>query len=157
VFSAFSSDDESLRLIGSKAFTHGEVEAVNVVKRGDTSHLYIQFKGLNNPIRIQMINHITDALTYVNSNRPFNNSSITNGEVESITIRGGIPFLNVKVEGQTQPVQVDFLAYIAQRTGREVETAPFSDTSTGNGTNTGSNTDPDPADPTDPDPDGDAA
>jgi hypothetical protein len=141
VFAAFDSKNENLRLIGSTAFRlqcgtdPGEVTGVEVRKVGENNHLFIRFEN-GSTHRVQVINHVTDALTYVHSDRPFNNSYITNGTVESITMRGGIPFLNVRVPGEAEPRQVDFLAYISERTGREMPSDMIPDTNNNTTTQT---------------------
>ncbi|MCL2355851.1 MAG: hypothetical protein FWC70_01670 [Defluviitaleaceae bacterium] len=125
----FSAADASvgMRLIGSSDFQNvaGDwltVSGVDIVTRGDAHHVYLQFEnGSRN--RVQLINHVTDALTYIGHRITFGNAD--NGVVQSITLRsgttgsGGIPFLNVLNDGATDPVEIDFLAYLAHRHGVE--------------------------------------
>lgn len=106
------------RIIGSPYFTHGgeggTVTGVDIVRSGDNHRLYLQFSN-GSRINVQVINHITDALTYVGHKITF--GSVVNGTVEAITMIGGIPFLNARTaDGELR--QVDFLGYIAARTGQ---------------------------------------
>lgn len=117
----FNVSDGQNNLIGSKDFRTEsgqelEVEAVNVIRRGTESHLYLQFTN-GSTARVNIINHVTDAMTFVRQN--ITTGAITNGTVESITMRGGIPFLNVR-HGDNQLTQVDFLAFIAERNGQPI-------------------------------------
>ncbi|MCL2197708.1 MAG: hypothetical protein FWB80_02185 [Defluviitaleaceae bacterium] len=112
------------RILGSSHFTHGdEVVGVDVVRRNNNHFLYLMFDN-NSRINIQNISHVSDALTYVGN--VINTTSVS-GVVESITMRMGAPFLNVRVEGRDDLVQVDFLGYLAERTGQEVESVDGDD------------------------------
>jgi flagellar basal-body rod modification protein FlgD len=123
----FSVSDRA-RLIGSTHFTHGDtLTGVDVVRNGENSRLYLQFDN-GSRINAQTINHVTDALTYVG--RTITSGTVVNGTVESITMVGGIPFLNARVAGETDLRQIDFLGYIAERTGRPQEST---DTDAGGG------------------------
>ncbi|MCL2577873.1 MAG: hypothetical protein FWE27_07475 [Defluviitaleaceae bacterium] len=106
----FSVADEK-RLIGSPHFTHGDsVTGVNIVRNGNNSHLSLLFNNGNTQVRVQVINHVISALTYVGEKITF--GSIVDAEVQSITMKDGIPFLNV--EGNRE---VDFLRYLTERGG----------------------------------------
>ncbi|MCL1884797.1 MAG: hypothetical protein FWF81_13720 [Defluviitaleaceae bacterium] len=129
-----------MRLIGSPHFTHGDsVEGVDVVRSGDNTRLYLQFEN-GSRINVQMINHVTDALTYIGQQIVAPGAS---GTVRSITMRGGIPFLNVEVEGQDALREVDFLAYVAHRTGQPHGSSNNTNTNNNTNNNTGSDSDGD--------------
>ncbi|MCL2456516.1 MAG: hypothetical protein FWD19_03085 [Defluviitaleaceae bacterium] len=117
--------DSMQRIIGSTHFriqnAYGEirrVEGVEIESNGTNHRLYLRFDN-GSRVPVEKIDHVTSALTYVGK-KDFTNSTITNGEVKSISMMGGVPFLNVEVNGVI--TQVDFLGYIAERTGKEVET-----------------------------------
>lgn len=118
VFSVVTSER---KLIGSEAFTHGGTNGylagVDVVNRsGQNPRLYLQFSN-GDRIHVNNLSHVMSALNYVNER--ITSGTVTNGLVESVTITGGIPFLNARdEEGELR--QIDFLAYIAHRTGAEV-------------------------------------
>ncbi|MCL1863179.1 MAG: hypothetical protein FWF78_06410 [Defluviitaleaceae bacterium] len=124
VFSAAS----ERRILDSPHFTHGDkVIGVDVVRRNDSHFLYLMFDN-DSRINIQNISHVSDALTYVN--RYITTGDIENGRVISITMRFGAPFLNVRVEdgdGGYEMRQIDFLGYIAERTGQEAPNNPAAD------------------------------
>jgi hypothetical protein len=64
-------------------------------------------------VHVNRINHVTDALAYIG--RHIEDSGIA-GTVENITVRGGIPFLNVRTaNGDIR--QLDFLNYLVNRSG----------------------------------------
>jgi flagellar basal-body rod modification protein FlgD len=120
--------DKMPLIIGSENFrignAYGEVRKVTGVEiesNGTNHRLYLRFDN-NSRVHVQKIDHVTSALTYVGK-KDFTNSVITNGTVESISMIGGIPFLNVRVS-EDRIIQIDFLGYIAERTGKEVETVP---------------------------------
>jgi flagellar basal-body rod modification protein FlgD len=97
------------RLIGSPHFTHGEtLTGVDIVG----NRMYLQFNN-GNRINAQVINHVTDALTFVGTTIT---SGDVSGKVESLTMVGGTPFFNVRVSDD-ELRQVDFLGYLAERRG----------------------------------------
>jgi len=114
-----------MQLIGSTDFTHGDV-LTDVIIANDRAYLVFD----NNPavgarVRVNRINHATEALIYVGQG--ISHQGIT-GTVRSITMNGGIPFLNVYdvVDASANPPvwgsrrgQVDFLDYLVQRAGGE--------------------------------------
>jgi len=107
-----------MQLIGSEDFTHGnELTAVEI--RNNRAYLIFD----NNQaarVHVQRINHATEALVYVGN---FINDSGVAGTVESITIRGGIPFLNVRTaDGELE--QIDFLNYLVNRAEGNVNNTP---------------------------------
>jgi flagellar basal-body rod modification protein FlgD len=119
----FSVADEPL-LIGSEHFTHGTVAGVDI--RNNRAYLIF-----DNPptlaegrVHVRRINHATEALAFVGSH--MNHGSIE-GHVQSVTIRGGIPFLNVYSEptGGTRRGQIDFLEFLVDRAeGNASSTTP---------------------------------
>jgi hypothetical protein len=98
------------------AFTHGKLVGVDVVRNNNNSRLYLQFQAtvagepVNRRIHAQHINHVTSALTYVGERISF--GAANNEMVESITMTGGIPFLNTE-----SGTQINFLNYLAARGG----------------------------------------
>ncbi|MCL2223876.1 MAG: hypothetical protein FWB96_02785 [Defluviitaleaceae bacterium] len=162
----------------SHRFTHGELVGIDVVRAPAGSRLYLIFDGgldandqpITRRIHAQHFNHVTSALTYVGEK--ITHGIVVDGIVQSITMTGGIPFLNVRVynpdpNDTEMPYvmrQIDFLAYLAARGGSEVPnhstTAPpatppsTTPPSNGNDNNTDDGTDD--TDNDDPDVDGDA-
>ncbi|MCL1843930.1 MAG: hypothetical protein FWF79_08960 [Defluviitaleaceae bacterium] len=126
------------RLIGNSNFvqttTGGErnnVTVTNVVIRGTgrDQRAYLQFDN-NTEAHVRLINHVTDALAYIG--RPISFTGIT-GTAESITMVGGIPFINVREAGSDGALrQIDFLAYLTERTPNNAPPVNNSN-STGNG------------------------
>jgi hypothetical protein len=102
-----------MRLIGSPYFTHGdEVTGVEIRNSsGGSSRAYLHFDNNVQGVHIQRIDHVTAALTYIRERLTFGS---VDGVVESITIVGGIPFMNVR-QDDGEATQVDFLAYLASR------------------------------------------
>jgi len=102
---------DNYMLLNSPHFTHGD-RLTGVEIHGNRAYLIFD----NNPspdarIQIQRINHATEALVYVGA--PIDYSGVR-GTVESITIRGGIPFLDVRTsDGELE--QIDFLNYLVSR------------------------------------------
>jgi flagellar basal-body rod modification protein FlgD len=115
----------SRNIIGSEAFVNEQgkeliVEGLDVVTTNGTSTLWLRFDD-GTSARVNLINHVTDALAYVKKQIAHGD---VRGEVKSIVMRLGIPFLNVEVtnaDGDKEMRQVDFLAYIAARTGQPAE------------------------------------
>jgi hypothetical protein len=104
-----------MRLVGSDAFmaSGGDgsnrltVESVDIV---NNNRAYLVF---DNGVRshVQVINQVTTALTFIGEEISFTNIQ---GTAETISMVGGIPFLNVRTaEGNLR--QVDFLAYLVER------------------------------------------
>jgi flagellar basal-body rod modification protein FlgD len=126
VFAALGPDGRLL--IGSPYFTHGgeygTLTGIDVVTNGTNKRLYLQFSN-GSRVHAQMITHVTSALTYVGHR--ITSGDVVNGLVESITMIGGIPFLNAR-NADGELVQIDFLRYIAERNGVEVE-QPLEDNS----------------------------
>jgi len=112
-----------MQLIGSPHFTHG-TKLTGVEIRDNRAYLVFD----NNPagrVRVNRINHATEALVYVGEQISHTGVS---GTVRSLTITGGIPFLNVYelVDGSVDPPvwgarrgQIDFLDYLVVRAGGE--------------------------------------
>jgi hypothetical protein len=95
-------------------FTHGEfVTGIDVTRTGDRSSLFLQFSN-GSRINVQHINHVTSALTYLG--QKITSGGVTNGTVESITMIGGLPFLNAR-DAQGVLRQIDFVGYLAERGG----------------------------------------
>jgi flagellar basal-body rod modification protein FlgD len=139
----FSVSDR-MRLIGSTVFTHGgddgTLVGVDVVRSNNQSRLYLQFSN-NSRIHAQHINHVTSAMTYVGTR--ITSGSAVDAMVESITMIGGIPFLNAR-NANGEMVQVDFVGYLAERNGTS-ENQTNNATGTGNAPNNQTPTpDPDP-------------
>ncbi|MCL2047626.1 MAG: hypothetical protein FWG87_02755 [Defluviitaleaceae bacterium] len=116
------------RLLGNADFTDENdnpltVDSVEVVGKGNASALYLNFKETNTPARVQVIDHVLNALTYVGT--PMSTASIPNGVVDSISLVDGLVYLNVKTERNSPevPEKIDFLSYIAERTGQEPATS----------------------------------
>ena len=113
-----------MQLIGSTNFTNGGV-LTDVIIADNRAYLVFD----NNPavgarVRINRINHATEALIYVGQDISHQG---VDGRVRTITINGGIPFLDVYDidTSVTPPVwgnrrgQVDFLDYLVTRAGGE--------------------------------------
>lgn len=108
---------DGMRLIGQPnyRFTHGDyVAGVDVVRSGNAHRLYLRFNN-GERLHVQYINHVTSALTFIGDRITFGDAN--NGVVRSITMRQGVPFLNVLNDGATDTVQIDFLAFLASRGG----------------------------------------
>ena len=109
---------DRMQLIGSPYFTNGGPGGtVTGVDIGD-NRAYLVFSN-GNRVRVNRINHATEALAFVNQhiNSP---SEAVEGYVRSVTINGGIPFLNVyryapPFDRGERIGQVDFLNYLANR------------------------------------------
>ena len=101
---------DRMQLIGSPHFTHG-LEVTGVEIRNDRAYLVFDNGPRSEHVHIRRINHATEALVYVG--RDISDSGIE-GRVLSITIRGGIPFLNVRQANGTMS-QIDFLNYLVNR------------------------------------------
>lgn len=153
------------KLIGSTYFTYPNLtnvvlRGIDVVRSGNNSRLYLQFSGtnadgvsVNRRVHAQHFNHVTSALTYVG--HTITHGTVVNGRVQSITMRGGIPFLNARVEGEDELRQIDFLAYLAARGGTASSnnteaTGPGNNT---NNSNTNNNTPSEPGTGANPEPD----
>ncbi|MCL1846234.1 MAG: hypothetical protein FWF77_10065 [Defluviitaleaceae bacterium] len=111
--------ENGMRLIGSEHFRDAsgnslQVAGVDVETNSDGSHhVFLRWEDGTPRTRVNLINHVIDALTYVGHSVTF--GSANNAEVRAITIRGGIPFLVAYNHGVAEPVEVDFLAYLAHR------------------------------------------
>ncbi|MDR0271832.1 MAG: hypothetical protein LBI27_00745, partial [Clostridiales bacterium] len=102
---------DDMRLIGSTKFTHGDVlTGIEITNNNETMHLLF-----DNGSRIQakLINNVVDALTFIGSTLTF--GDVVNGKVVSISMQGGIPFLNAEVPGDDNLRQIDMLAYLESR------------------------------------------
>ena len=105
-------------LLGSPHFTHGGmvtgVDLQNVVVEGErTTVAYLLFDGGASRVRINLINLATDAIGFVG--RQISHTGVT-GTVRDITVRNGVPFLNV-YNGETRVGQIDFADYLLARSG----------------------------------------
>jgi len=103
-------------------FTHGNVvtgvDLQHTVVSGErTTVAYLVFDGgtaAGSRVRINNINLATDAVNFIG--RPISHANVS-GTVKDITIRGGIPFLNVyNAEGE-RAGQIDFADFLAVRAG----------------------------------------
>ena len=105
----FSVSDDYL-LLNSPYFSHGLLTDVRIIN--DRAYLVFDHDpNHNNHVFIRRINHATEALAYVG--RHINDSGVS-GTVTTVTIRGGIPFLNVR-QADGSMAQIDFLNYLANR------------------------------------------
>jgi flagellar basal-body rod modification protein FlgD len=97
-------------LLGSTAFTNGGT-LTGVDIRGNRA--YLVFDGGATRVRIQRINQATEAVAYVGNWV----SDVHRGYVQSVTITGGIPFLNLYTqrEGGERVGQINFLEYLVNR------------------------------------------
>jgi len=96
-------------LLGATYFTHGNA-ITNVDIRNGRAYLIF-----DNDVRVHItrINYAMEVLQYVG--QEITHGSIT-GTVESITIRGGAPFFNVRDdEGELR--EINYLLYLADRIG----------------------------------------
>ena len=101
-------------------FTHGNVvtgvELSHVNEGGQqTTVAYLVFDGGQSRVRINLINLATDAIGFVG--RPISHGGVS-GTVRDITIRGGIPFLNVYDADGERVGQVDFADFLSVRSGQ---------------------------------------
>jgi len=122
------------------AFTHGKLVDIDVVRTGNNARLYLVFNYMSEDgepghrrIHAQNFNHVTGALTYVGHEITH---GAVHGNVESITMRNGIPFLVVpmqerdpdatEIEDMYRTVrrEIDFLAYLAARSGATGDETP---------------------------------
>ena len=100
-------------------FTHGNmvtsVDLQHSVTNGErTTVAYLVFDNGAYRARINNINLATDAANFVG--RPISFNSVS-GTVRNVTIRGGIPFLNVYNAEGTRAGQIDFADFLAVRAG----------------------------------------
>ena len=89
----------------------------SVVNGERTTVAYLVFDGgtaANSRVRINNINLATDAANFVGRQITFNSVS---GTVRNVTVRGGIPFLNVYNTDGTRAGQIDFADFLAVRAG----------------------------------------
>lgn len=121
VFSAHqpAPGQSGMRLIGSTHFRANDstgtsltVDGVEVEYRNGSHRTYLRWD-TGGRTNVRLINHVTDALTYIGHDISFGSVS---GTVESITIIGGLPQLNViNAEGDSR--RICFIAYLADRHG----------------------------------------
>lgn len=106
------------RLVGSPHFFFGSgdsrigvsVTGVDVRGTGSNQRLYLRYSN-GESAHVSVINHVIDALTYVN--QPIAHGT-TSGTVDGIVMRAGVPFVVLREGGE-----INFVTYMNQRAGRE--------------------------------------
>jgi flagellar basal-body rod modification protein FlgD len=104
-----SSISDDYMLLTSPYFTHGD-KLTGVDIRGNRA--YLVFDDGAARVRIQRINQATEALVNIGS---WMSDSGRSGWVRSITITGGIPFLNLYNDDGERVGQIDFVNYLVNR------------------------------------------